>query len=84
MKKVTITLNDNVWKWWKKNPWINLSQLAERELKRLRALEERVLGTCPECGSETYIARCGCDVCPNPDCSWSDKNPQCAYRSDAP
>jgi len=49
MKKVTITLSDEVWKWWKKNPWINLSQLAERELTRIRMLEERVLGTCPEC-----------------------------------
>ena len=52
MKKVTITLDDEVWKWWKKNTWINLSQLAEKELKRVRALEERVLGTCPDCGSE--------------------------------
>lgn len=52
MKKVTITLDDKVWEWWKNNTWINLSQLAEKELKRLRALEERVLGTCPECGSE--------------------------------
>ena len=52
MKKVTITLNDKIWKWWKKNPWINLSQLAEKELKRLKSLEERVLGTCPNCGSE--------------------------------
>jgi len=66
MKKVTITLNDDVWKWWKKNSWINLSQLSERELIRLRTLEERVLGTCPKCGSEklkfngkTYIcAKC--------------------------
>lgn len=52
MKKVTITLDDNIWKWWKKNPWINLSQLTEKELRRLKALEERVLGTCPQCGSE--------------------------------
>jgi tRNA(Ile2) C34 agmatinyltransferase TiaS len=51
MKKVTITLDDDVWKWWKKNPWINLSQLAERELRRIRALEERVLGVCPQCGN---------------------------------
>jgi len=51
MKKVTITISDDVWDWWKKNPWINLSQLTERELQRIRALEERVLGTCPECGS---------------------------------
>ena len=43
MKKVTITIDDETWKWWKKNPWINLSQLAERELKRIRILEERVL-----------------------------------------
>jgi ribosomal protein S27AE len=51
MKKVTITLNDEIWEWWKNNSWINLSQLAERELKRIKQLEERVLGTCPECGS---------------------------------
>lgn len=50
MKKVTITLNDEIWNWWKKNPWINLSQLSERELNRIRMLEERVLGTCPDCG----------------------------------
>jgi ABC-type transport system involved in multi-copper enzyme maturation permease subunit len=67
MKKVTITLSEETWKWWKKNPWINLSQLTERELKRIKALEERVLGTCPKCGSEklrfngkTYrCAKCG-------------------------
>ena len=67
MPKVTITLSKDIWKWWKNNPWINLSQLAERELKRIRTLEERVLGTCPECGSEklrfdgkTYhCAKCG-------------------------
>jgi uncharacterized protein (DUF983 family) len=52
MKKVTITISDDVWCWWKDNTWINLSQLAEKELCRLRALEERVLGTCPKCGSE--------------------------------
>jgi len=52
MKKVTITLSEDVWKWWKNNAWINLSQLAERELNRLHMLEERVLGTCPKCGSE--------------------------------
>ena len=64
MPKVTITLGNEIWKWWKNNSWINLSQLAERELKRIRTLEERVLGTCPECGSsklrfdgKTY--RCG-------------------------
>ena len=50
--EVTITISDEIWKWWKKNPWINLSQLTERELMRLRILEERVLGTCPKCGSE--------------------------------
>ena len=52
MKKVTITISDEIWKWWKDNAWINLSQLAEKELSRLKLLEERVLGTCPECGSE--------------------------------
>lgn len=51
MKKVTITLSEEIWKWWKDNSWINLSQLAERELNRIRTLEERVLGTCPECGN---------------------------------
>jgi len=50
MKRVTITLDDEIWRWWKQNSWINLSQLADRELRRIRALEERVLGTCPECG----------------------------------
>ena len=67
MKKVTITIDDDIWEWWKDNTWINLSQLAERDLKRLKALEERVLGTCPDCGSEklhfdgkTYrCAKCG-------------------------
>ena len=67
MKKVTITLSDESWKWWKDNPWINLSQLAERELNRIKALEERVLGTCPECGNpklrfdgKTYrCSKCG-------------------------
>lgn len=51
MKKVTITLSEEAWTWWKDNPWINLSQLAERELNRIKALEERVLGTCPKCGN---------------------------------
>ncbi|MEA2055773.1 MAG: hypothetical protein U9O49_02950 [Candidatus Thermoplasmatota archaeon] len=66
-KKVTITLSNEAWKWWKYNPWINLSQLTERELNRVRALEERVIGICPKCGSEklkfdgeTYhCAKCG-------------------------
>ncbi len=49
MKKVTITLEDDIWKWWKENPWINLSALSDRELRRIRVLEERVLGTCPKC-----------------------------------
>jgi tRNA(Ile2) C34 agmatinyltransferase TiaS len=48
---VTITLSEEIWKWWKNNPWINLSQLVERELKRIKYLEERTLGTCPECGA---------------------------------
>jgi ribosomal protein S27AE len=67
MKKVTITLNDDIWKWWKENTWINLSQLAEKELTRLKILEERVLGNCPQCGGvklnfngKNYIcAKCG-------------------------
>ncbi len=67
MKKVTITLNENIWQWWKDNAWINLSQLAERELTRLKILEERVLGNCPKCGNDklhfngnTYICtKCG-------------------------
>ena len=67
MKKVTITLSDEAWKWWKSTPWINLSQLAEREFNRIRILEERVLRTCPECGNpkllfdgKTYLcSKCG-------------------------
>ena len=67
MKKVTITLNDDIWQWWKDNSWINLSQLTERELTRLKILEERVLGNCPKCGNaklhfngNTYICtKCG-------------------------
>jgi len=67
MPKVTITLSDEIWQWWKDNSWINLSQLAEKELTRLRALEERVLGVCPTCGSaklrfdgKRYLcAKCG-------------------------
>ena len=67
MKKVTITLGDETWKWWKDNPWINLSQLAERELNRIRMLEERVLGNCPKCNNpklrfdgKTYsCSKCG-------------------------
>jgi tRNA(Ile2) C34 agmatinyltransferase TiaS len=67
MPKVTITLGEDIWKWWKKNPWINLSQLAERELKRIRMLEERVLGNCPKCANtklrfdgKTYrCSKCG-------------------------
>ena len=67
MKKVTITLSEEAWKWWKDNPWINLSQLAERELNRIRALEERVQGTCPKCSNpklrfdgKTYsCSKCG-------------------------
>jgi tRNA(Ile2) C34 agmatinyltransferase TiaS len=67
MKKVTITLSDDTWKWWKANPWINLSQLTERELNRIKALEERVHGTCPTCGNaklrfngKTYrCSKCG-------------------------
>jgi ribosomal protein S27AE len=67
MKKVTITLNDDIWQWWKDNAWINLSQLAERELTRLKILEERVLGNCPKCSNvklhfngTTYICtKCG-------------------------
>jgi tRNA(Ile2) C34 agmatinyltransferase TiaS len=51
MKKVTISIDDDIWKWWKNNSWINLSQLANRELRRIRALEERVHGTCPKCGN---------------------------------
>lgn len=51
MPKVTIALSENIWKWWKDDPWINLSQLVERELKRIKYLEERTLGTCPKCGA---------------------------------
>ena len=51
MPTVTITFSDEAWTWWKENGWINLSQLAEKELRRLKNLEERVLGNCPKCGS---------------------------------
>ncbi|UCF07247.1 MAG: hypothetical protein JSW28_06225 [Thermoplasmata archaeon] len=51
MPKVSITLSEEMWQWWQANKWINLSQLAERELKRLRILEERSLGNCPSCGN---------------------------------
>ena len=50
MPKVTISLSDDIWVWWKDNAWINLSQLTERELRRLKTLEERVHGNCPRCG----------------------------------
>ena len=50
MPKVNITLSEEIWQWWKNNQWINLSQLTEKELKRLRNLHERDLGNCPECG----------------------------------
>jgi hypothetical protein len=52
MPKVSITLSEDMWEWWQANKWINLSQLAERELRRLRTLEERNLGNCPSCGNE--------------------------------
>jgi tRNA(Ile2) C34 agmatinyltransferase TiaS len=58
MPKVNITLNDDIWKWWKENRWINLSGLLEKELWRLRRMEEIHhgaqdvgLGNCPKCGS---------------------------------
>jgi ribosomal protein S27AE len=51
MPKVNITLSQEIWEWWKANQWINLSQLAEKELWRLRRLHERSLGNCPKCGN---------------------------------
>jgi len=64
MNKITITLSENVWKWWKDNPCINLSQLAERELSRIKELEERILGIYPECG--------------NPKLMFDDKSYRCS------
>ena len=58
MPKVNITLNQDIWQWWKANRWINLSQLMEKELWRIRRIEEihqgaRDIGmdSCPKCGN---------------------------------
>ena len=58
MPKVNITLGQDVWQWWEANRWINLSQLLEKELWRLRRMEEAPrdnrgpgVGNCPECGN---------------------------------
>ncbi len=58
MPKVNITLSQDIWQWWKANRWINLSQLLEKELWRLRRMEEIHQGTidtgvgnCPQCGN---------------------------------
>ena len=58
MPKVNITLSQDIWEWWKANRWINLSQLMEKELWRLRRMEElhqgvqsTGQGNCPKCGS---------------------------------
>ncbi len=58
MPKVNITLSQEIWEWWKANRWINLSQFLEKELWRLRRMEEihqgaRDLstGNCPKCGN---------------------------------
>ena len=57
MPKVNITLSQDIWQWWKANRWINLSQLLEKELWRIRRMEEihqgakaQGLGNCPKCG----------------------------------
>jgi len=56
--KVNITLSQDIWEWWKANRWINLSQLLEKELWRIRRMEEvhqgvreQGMGNCPECGN---------------------------------
>ena len=58
MPKVNITLNQDIWQWWKANRWINLSQLLEKELWRIRRMEEihqgardLGMGNCPKCGN---------------------------------
>lgn len=58
MPKVNITLTKDIWQWWKDNRWINLSKLMEKELWRLRRMEEfrnasNNPGTenCPKCGN---------------------------------
>ena len=58
MPKVNITLNKDIWEWWKENRWINLSKLLEKELWRIRRAEEAhrrapgetPTGNCPVCG----------------------------------
>ena len=45
MKKVTITISDDIWEWWKDNPWINLSQLAERSLMAVISLSKDLQDT---------------------------------------
>jgi len=58
MPKVNITLTDDIWTWWKANRWINLSKLLEKELIRIKRLEEiqqgnvnQGMGSCPNCGN---------------------------------
>jgi len=58
MPKVNITLDQEIWHWWKANRWINLSKLLEKELWRIRRMEEihrgtmdQGLGNCPKCGN---------------------------------
>jgi len=58
MPKVNITLEKDIWQWWKDNRWINLSKLLEKELWRLRRMEEihqeklgPATGNCPKCGN---------------------------------
>ena len=58
MPKVNITLKQDIWEWWQANRWVNLSQLLEKELWRLRRMEElhqgaRDLGmeNCPKRGN---------------------------------
>jgi hypothetical protein len=58
MPKVNITLSKDIHLWWKANRWVNLSQLLEKELWRLRRMEEihqgtsdLGTGTCPRCGN---------------------------------
>lgn len=69
MPKVNITLSKDIWKWWKANQWINLSQFAEKELWHLRRIYERDLGNCPKCGNDKLkfvdgvvyrCTKCGC------------------------
>ena len=58
MPKVNITLSQDIWEWWQDNRWVNVSQLVEKELWRIRRMDEasresgeNEVGNCPKCGN---------------------------------